>query len=181
MNFAKIKTTAKEDIFVRLTFDGAFQRSKIYKRNVPDTNRKEFRKFMAVILFQTLGRIQKRKKYTDKDHYDTILRFSKKVTNKYSKILNRNKLRIGNAQKFLNLYWKVCWLLQPGIREPIHCPFDAIVIKHLGKDVQNIAWTKFHSMKDYAKLVEAAKAIAGANKSISKWELEIYQKAINYS
>ena len=176
MAINETKKTARESIFLRLTIDGAFQRSKIYEKNVSDASRREFRKFIGELLHKTLTEIQRRERYTDNDHYSTIEKVSKVVTNKYSIMLNENRLRIGNAQKFVNLYWKVCWLLQPKISIPIHCPFDSIVIRHLGKDVQKIAWTKFQSLKDYIKLVEAGKVAAGA-KNIAEWELEIYQKA----
>ena len=80
MSITKIKNKVREDVIVRLTFDGAFQRSKIYKKKISDHDRKEFRKYMAIILPRTINKIQKWKRYSDEDHYKTIEIFAKKVT-----------------------------------------------------------------------------------------------------
>lgn len=91
---------------IRLTFDGGFQRSKIYRPNVSDVKRKEFRAYLASELPKILSAIQRPKRYNDGDHYKMIKKFSSNVTSRFGKILYKRKFRIGNAQKFLNLYWK---------------------------------------------------------------------------
>jgi len=95
---------------IRLTFDGGFQRSKIYRPNVSDANRKKFRAYLISELPKILLAIQRSKRYNDKDPCKMIQKFSSDMTNRFDKMLYKKKFRIGNAQKFLNLYWKVAWL-----------------------------------------------------------------------
>jgi hypothetical protein len=180
MNLTSVRKNVLQDILVRLTFDGSFQRANIYKKNVSDEMREEFRKSLASILPVTLDKILARKKYTTNDHCNTIKKFSKTITGKHFKILQGNKLRIGNAQKFINIYWKVCWLLKKNVRKPIHCPFDSIIIQKLDKSVRKIAWTQLNLMNDYKRLVQAAQRKAGKGNSLADWELKIYQESINY-
>ena len=164
-------------MIIRLTFDGGFQRSRIYRPNVSNANRKGFRAYLISELPKILLAIQKRKRYTDKDHCKMIQKFSSDVTNRFDKILYKKKFRIGSAQKFLNLYWKVAWLSKRTSLRPIHCPFDSIIMKKLPKNVR-VLWTQFDTIEEYKVLVNAAKETAG-KKSIADWELEIYWDAIN--
>lgn len=180
MTNTNIKHAATEGILVRLTFDGAFQRANIYRRNLQSFQKKKFRNSIALLLSKYLKQIRNRKKYKDEDHYETIVKFSKEVTGKHRQILRGKKMRIGNAQKFLNLYWKVCWLLKKGTSKPIHCPFDSIIMKKLPRKVR-VSWTQFDTIEEYKTLVNAVQLKIGKNKSIADWELEIYQKAINYT
>ena len=62
MAINETKKTARESIFLRLTIDGAFQRSKIYEKNVSDASRREFRKFIGELLHKTLTEIQRRER-----------------------------------------------------------------------------------------------------------------------
>jgi len=179
MSIVNIKDAAIDGILLRLTFDGAFQRANIYKGNLKAVQRKEFRNSIAVLLSKYLKQIKKRKKYKDQDHYKTIAEFSKEVTRKHSQILQGKRMRIGNAQKFLNLYWKVCWLLKKGTPKPIHCPFDSIIMKKLPKKVR-VPWTQFDTIEEYKILVESVELKIGRHKSIAEWELAIYQKEVNY-
>jgi hypothetical protein len=165
-------------MLIRLTFDGAFQRSKIYGKNVSSVKRKEFRDYMTTELPNIVLTIQKRKRYTDQDHYKTITRFSYKVTKTFNEILYKKKFRIGNAQKFINLYWKLAWLTKRTSTRPVHCPFDSIIMKKLPKNVR-VPWTQFNTIREYQHLVNAAKEIAGKNKSIAEWEMKIYWNVLN--
>ena len=108
------------------------------------------------------------------------MEFCKEATREHSQILQGKKMRIGNAQKFLNLYWKVCWLLKKGTPKPIHCPFDSIIMKNLPRKVR-VQWTQFDTIEEYKMLVKAVQLKKARNKSIAEWELEIYQKAVNYN
>lgn len=180
MTVIETKKVAKESMIIRLTFDGAFQRAKIYDKKATDAERKEFRNTIADLLPKYLKRIQNRKRYLHNDHYKTIELFTEEVSKKHKNILNGNKFRIGNAQKFLNLYWKVSWLLQKGILQPIQCPFDSIIMKKLPLNVR-VAWTAFDTIDEYKALVKAVQNKIGESKSIAEWELEIYLKAIKES
>jgi hypothetical protein len=173
----EIQEKVIDGMIVRLTFDGEFQRSKIYGTNVSDTKRKEFRAFIASELPKILLSIQRRKRYNDADHCKMIDKFSSDVTNRFNKILNGKKFRIGNAQKFFNLYWKVAWLFKKTPIKPIHCPFDSIIMRKLPKSVR-VFWTQFDTIEEYKALANAAKETAG-KKAIADWEMEIYWNAIN--
>lgn len=164
---------------LRLTFDGSFQRANVYKKNVSSEDHMILKNDLSQLLSETLNKIIKRKKYTDKDHFKTLERFSKVITSRHSKILYGGKLRIGSAQKMLNLYWKVSWLIKPKINTPIHCPFDSIIIKKLGPEVRHLKWTKVKRLEEYEALVKAAKKVSGKDESIAEWELRIYWKNRN--
>ena len=124
-------------------------------------------------LIKTLEEIIQNKEYSDNHHYATIVKFSKEVSKDYKHCLKNEVLNIGTAQKLINLFWKMSWLLQKGIPEPIHCPFDGIIIKRLSKDVRDVKWTNMSSIQDYKKLVSAVRAIAGES-TIAEWELINY-------
>lgn len=64
----EIQEKVLSGMVIRLTFDGGFQRSKIYKPNVPDVKRKEFRAYLTSQLPKILFAIQRRKRYNDGDH-----------------------------------------------------------------------------------------------------------------
>ena len=179
INLALIKKKVIDDIILRLTYDGSFQRANIYKKGIPDKNREEFRKYLAFLLSITLDKVLGKKKLTDAYYYKVIENFSTTITNKYSSILLDGTLRIGNAQKFLNLYWKLSWLLKAGVNKPIHCPFDSIVINKLDKSVRDIKWTKIKSISEYQRLVASAYILAAKEKSIAEWELKIYKELLN--
>jgi hypothetical protein len=100
------------------------------------------------------------------------------VTNQIDKLLYKKKFRIGNAQKFLNLYWKVAWLSKKASIKPIHCPFDSIIMRKLPKNVR-VRWTQFDTIEEYKTLVKAANETAGKNRTIADREMEIYWNALN--
>ncbi len=116
MKFSTLKQNVLQDILVRLTFDGAFQRANLYNNKATDKEKKEFRRSIAELLPITLREIQQKKDYSDNHQYAALNKFSKIISSKHFNILKKGKLKIGNAQKFLNLYWKVSWLLKKMIQ-----------------------------------------------------------------
>ncbi len=95
----------------------------------------------------------------------------------FGQILKSNRFRIGTAQKILNLYLKYLWVLG-WIPEPLHCPFDSIVITELGLD-PGIKFTKFDSGEDYRRLVTmAAQNAKDAELSIAQWELKLWNQRV---
>lgn len=74
----------------------------------------------------------------------------------------------------------MCWLLKPGVRVPLHCPFDGIIIKELDKSVHHIKRTKMVDIEQYKALVSAAREIAGSRNTTAAWELEAYGVSVNY-
>jgi hypothetical protein len=67
------------------------------------------------------------------------------------------------------------WLLKPGTRQPLHCPFDSIIIRELNRSVHDIRWTQFDDIDDYKRLVAATRQKSG-RKSIAEWELATYRQ-----
>src|SRR5690606_24374103 len=118
-------------------------------------------------------------------HYKTIEKFATDVSKKHGKILKSNRFRIGTAQKFINLYWKLAWLSGKISTLPIHCPFDSIIINHLPGNVR-ASWTRMDSIEKYKKWVSAARMKANNGntkatnaKKLAEWELEIYWNSLN--
>jgi len=181
-----IKDLVVEDVIVRITLDGSFQRANIYRKStvINDSVKTGFRNYLAQHLKQTLTEISARDAYTDEDHYNILQIFSENVGKEYQEILSEGKLRIGTAQKLLNLYWKFSWLLKPDIPKPIHCPFDSIVIAALNIPGNHILWTKMDSIQEYEALVTACKLQIGnlnVENCIADWELKLYSSKNNYN
>jgi hypothetical protein len=176
MSIRSIKAQIIDNIIVRGTFDGGLQRSRVYLdgESTPE-QRKAFRHYLFRELRDLLEDILEREHYIDNDHYRTITTFARTVSRhpEFRHFLVDHTLRIGTAQKLINLYWKMNWLLKPNFPLPIHCPFDSIIIRELDRSVQHIRWTQFNAIDDYKKLVRAARVAAG-NRSIAEWELERY-------
>lgn len=168
---------AKKDLIQNIVFgvsrSGAFQRNKIYNDTLTAKNSKDFKLYLKNKLSQVLTEIIASPNYSEDNHYETIKQFVKDVSKTNKHILNNSKITIGTAQKLINLYWKMSWLLQENVPEPIHCPFDGIIIKGLGESVQHIRWTKMDTIKEYKLLVNAAK-IKSDTTSLANWELIHY-------
>lgn len=171
---SKYRTEAAKQILIRLTFDGGFQRSKIYK-SASSAQRIAFRKDLADLLFEFKEKAAA-PRYSEKKHFETLRWFSLTITRKHKAILNGGKFRLGTTQKFVNLFWKLCWLTNPRFPRPIHCPFDRVIIQKLDKSVRGIKWTTFDKISEYKKLVKYAHEASGKKKSIAEWEVNEYLK-----
>lgn len=169
----KAKADLIQNVIFGISKNGAFQRNTIYCKKLNSRDASDFKIYLKAKLIKTLEEIIQNKKYENEDHYATIIKFSKEVSKDFKHCLKDQALNIGTAQKLINLFWKMSWLLQKGIPKPIHCPFDGIIIKRLGKNVKDVKWTGILLIKDYKKLVEAVRKIAGEG-SIAEWELINY-------
>ena len=173
MEFSKMRAEAIDDIIEKLTFDGAFKRAGIYAKSVEDFEKNKFRKSIMKQLKEMLEKPFLEKVYNDENHYKIIEEFCNNMTAKHTSILKDGRLRIGNAQKLVNVYWKCNWLLKENIQEPIHCPFDSIIIKQLDKSLHNKRWTQIKEIYDYQLLVKTAREKAKEQGlSLAKWELK---------
>jgi hypothetical protein len=108
---------------------------------------------------------------SDETHLSNITNLSDDLTAEFSRCLERGRLRIGIAQKALNLYLKYLWCANLIVRPP-HCPFDSIVIRRF-PDCRDLSWTSIDSMEEYNRLVNAAKQLS-QEQNIAQWELEIW-------
>jgi hypothetical protein len=175
MNATPLK--AKNDLIQNIVFgisrSGAFQHNKIYAGDLIVKPTKDFNFYLKNKLSEVLTEIKTKSNYSEDDHYETLKLFVKDVSKANKHLLHDGKITLGTAQKLVNLYWKMSWLLQSNVPVPIHCPFDGIIIKGLGKTVKHIKWTKMVAMKEYKQLVAAAKEKSGAD-TLANWELIHY-------
>ena len=168
---------AKKELIDSIVFsiskNGAFQRNRIYCKSLDDKDFLKFKNYLKSKLKNIIKEITNSKTYTDEDHYNTIIKFASDVSRDYKDCLSNKSFSIGTSQKLINLYWKSCWLLLENIPEPIHCPFDGIIIKRLGKEVRKVRWTSITTIEQYKELVISVKKIVGEY-SIAEWELIQY-------
>lgn len=170
--------TNKQHDFLRSVFlsnalQGAFQRANVYAKG---TDTKEFReereKFVA--RFQERLRALEdiyRATVSEDEHYQNINAFAEAFSAKHRKVLTDGQLRIGIAQKAVNLYLKYLWCAG-WVERPPHCPVDGII---LGKvDIRDVRWTTdIVTIEDYRKIIEKIKEKIG-DKNLADWELETY-------
>ncbi|MEX1190437.1 MAG: hypothetical protein WEA99_00595 [Brumimicrobium sp.] len=102
-----------------LTFQGAFQRAKIYTKEASEKQRKQFREALSEYVEQNLLQ-QYHGKVNDEKHIENIHALIK-FTEKFEPILKPGKLYFGVAQKILNLYLKYQWCVGNS-QEPPHFP-----------------------------------------------------------
>ena len=174
-NILNGKSQLIENVLFRLSLNAAFQRNKIYKKKVSQTEEKMFKEYLRHFVENWLSNALSKNSYTDAHHYRAIKGLSEKVTRKFSHILDRNNFSIGTSQKLLNVYWKTNWVFKKGVKEPIHCPFDGIIIKSLPGAIKKTKWTNMKRIEEYKSLVKAARAISGGV-SLAEWELTLYNK-----
>ena len=170
----------------------AFQtrKERIYNKEYsPNNDRWKMREYMRSQLEEVA------KQYVDihineDTHMQNISIFAKAISDEFQDILKDGKLRIGIAQKALNLYLKYLWC-HGKIKEPQHCPFDRIIINKLYSKLDKqtkidwvaagsgrFKWTETDEMNDYKAWVKAAKEVVGKDQSIAEWELIIWGEAM---
>jgi hypothetical protein len=157
----------------QVTMAAALRRSNTYSQNVTDKQRKAFREGICGQLEEMAK--QYTIKVSDQQHLKNIKRLQKFAASNHHSVLKDSQLKLGVAQKALNLYLKLQWS-QGQIVEPPHCPLDAVIIKKLPIEHQ-CNWTDLNDLKKYKALIKAVKKLADAEgKSIAEWELVAYQE-----
>ena len=131
-----------EGEFLLLTISAGFQHNRIYNKKTRPEERKALQKTIknklseySVFYDGVVG---------ETAHIKNIQRFAKEIIKRHKNILYGKELRIGTAQKLLNLYLKYLWVWGK-IPEPPHCPFDNKIISKI--KAGNIKFTKFNSIK----------------------------------
>lgn len=162
--------------FWLLTFGGAFQHVNVYKKDVSELDRKEFR--LALKSFVTEHIIpQYKMSLCEMSHIlnlEGIVAFSEK----WHEILNNGKLNIGVSQKLLNLILKYYWC-NGEISTPPHCPVDRI-IQVKGLKTEPLSWSKITDIKVYLGIINKfRKEAEKKNLTIAEWELEVFQRNVN--
>jgi hypothetical protein len=163
------------DEFFSLTLMATVQRADVYSPLAPEAVRKAFRAKLRRLLEKKA--LVYRSPVYEAAHVENIRWLAEALSKDHASALKDGRLRIGTAQKALNLYLKYLWCLGK-IEEPPHCPFDYQMISAL-KGCSEFRWTTLDSIKDYEKLVAAAKEAAkiAGNLSLGEWELKTYNSA----
>ena len=155
--------------FLSLSVFAGLQRSIIYLPNISEEQRVKFREHLRKQLLEMS--IEYYQPVNESQHEDNIVRLAKNISKQFEIILADGHLRIGNAQKLLNLFLKYLWCVGK-IPIPPHCPFDREIIEMLPADVR-MNWTQIDTIEDYRKLVFAAREKA-KTESLAEWELRNY-------
>lgn len=160
------------DQFHGMVLQATVQRARIYAPGAPEQSRESFR----IGLRSELDRLAKHYDgaVSEDAHVRNIVALADTVSTEYGAALRDGRFRIGPAQKALNLFLKYQWTAG-WIPEPPHCPFDAIIIALLPKQVR-CNWTDLDSTETYRTLVAKARDLAGPH-SLAHWELAAYDEA----
>lgn len=114
----------------------------------------------------------------DDQHTDNIVALADAVSSRCGSFLEGGRLRVGRAQKLLNLYLKLLWCNKL-IAAPPHCPFDGIILgklwRKLKPETQKIPWTGADDRTIYEEWVAAGKKVAeDVSLSLAGWELKVW-------
>lgn len=130
--------------------------------------KKAFRSLLAEIEYRYANA-----QIPEADHIRFIEETANSLSAKLKPDLHKGRLRIGVAQKLINLHLKYLWTAG-FCPEPPHCPIDGII-----RDEANIEynWTQSDCIKDYQKAIERLKQIARIKgQSLSQWELDSFRR-----
>lgn len=154
---------------------------RIYKESAKRRRRESFNEKLRVLIDEWA--MKYKEAFIDgKKHTANVTELAECITKDHSDILHGNRLRIGIAQKLLNLYLKYLWVFgqmeEWKTKLPPHCPFDNKIIGYLRKIDKMIPakWTDISTEHEYEKLISAAKTACAQEKfnSIAEWELVKY-------
>lgn len=163
--------------FWNLTFQGGFQRANIYKEQVPQKVRREFREQLRAYI-EALVEIKYIVEVSEEEHIKNI-----KGIVKLSNInLIEGKeipINFGVAQKLLNLHLKYLWCRDKIEQPPIHFPVDRLVQEILNKKARDLgierkevkAWTKFEDETEYLEVIRFAEKIRNTNNDFNEMSL----------
>ena len=103
---------------------------------------------------------------SDEAHVANIEGIAEALSEKHHEILEGGRLRIGTAQKALNLYLKFMWCLDPYRPTPPHCPVDGVVLA--AARIPG-AWTRLDLLELYLDWIRQLRTLA------SEWATPIWQ------
>ena len=158
-----------------LTFGAAFQRSNVYKKNIPETFRKNYRTMLSEYVENVILPKYK-KEISEEQHIENIFLIIK-FSESYESMLNDGKMNLGISQKLLNLHLKYLWCLGEITIPPPHFPLDRIIQQKSIRNRPIISWTQIKDVETYLSIINQAREKATAqNKSLAQWELENYSR-----
>ena len=161
----------KDEIWL-LTFNGAFQRNKVYIKNTIEKQRKSFREGLRGYIEDVIHPAYQ-KKVNDQNHGAYIISIID-YTRSFSHLLNNGELNVGAVQKLLNLSLKYYWCLG-WLPEPPHFPVDSRIQKCIpAKSRKN--WTAINSLEEYRTIIDCARGLLIKSESIATWELYKFKR-----
>lgn len=155
-----------------LVFGGAFQRANVYKENISENQRKEFREFLMAFVDAKI--LPQYKTVVDEDVHIQNIESLITHANQKAELLKENTFRFGVAQKIVNLFLKYHWCLG-NIECPPHFPVDRIIQGKL--KIPIIPWTEMDEVGQYRDIINFAKEKASAEGvSLAQWELQNFSR-----
>ncbi|RAJ17824.1 hypothetical protein [Olleya aquimaris] len=164
-----------------LTIGGAFQRANVYKPNVLEKDKKDFKFKLKGYIDNTIVPGYKSSNISDDVHIENI-KSVQQYTSNFGKLLTNGQFNFGVSQKLLNLYLKYLWCLKV-IPEPPHFPVDRVIQQKL-KLKPIIAWTKIETPEDYMSIVNFARTKINPKDesytSLATIELSLFSRRNDY-
>ncbi|RTY90613.1 hypothetical protein [Flavobacterium sp. GT3R68] len=161
--------------FWTLTFGAAFQRAYVYKKNVSDKNKEQFKTVTRHYIENELLAVYSYEHVSDEVHIDNIIKLSN-FTGQFSNILQNGKLNFGVSQKMLNLYLKYLWCYGK-ISEPPHFPVDRRIQENI-EFRPIVSWTRFKDEVDYMNIINHVRLINKEYPTIAEFELIHFKRRV---
>ena len=169
--FLEYVQVGSECLALRNALQAAMRHSGTYRRDALESQKEIFRRNFKKEL-STKGDLYQ-EQITDAQHIRVLEEVSNKLSIEHGAILHGSRLRLGIAQKALNLYLKFLWCLDSSRATPPHCPIDRMILQSAGV-YEN--WTELDSIEKYSDWIEQLRSTAAqAHYScLSEWELRIW-------
>lgn len=161
--------------FWTLTFAAAFQRANVYRDNVSDTQKSDFKSKTRAFIEKSLMTYYSENIVTDEMHIENIKKLSD-FTSEFQSILQNGKLNFGVSQKMLNLYLKYLWCHNK-ITEPPHFPVDRRIQENIGfRPI--VSWTRFEDSIDYMRIIDFVREKNNEFPTIAEFELKYFERRV---
>ncbi len=157
-----------------------FQHNKIYGDKINEMQKKKFKETLRKFLYQNIFCQVYKSSISESRLLDVIKMLRNSVRRKHANILFNRDLTFGSAQKVINIYLKVMWVMNL-TEEPPHFPIDRKILGQLGLKIN---WTKLHST-EYKKIINSAREYISQNEfkkynnSLAIWEAIEYSELTN--
>lgn len=148
----------------------AFQRANVYTKNIKQKGK---HRFIEAFENKLLGfKSIYATKVSEERHVKYIQAFAHELSAEFSHVLQGGRMKIGVAQKAINLFLKYLWLLDDQCTEPPHCPIDRVVLNAVDIDEN---WTQLDSINRYLEMIGRIRQLAERKgQTLAVWELGIW-------
>ncbi len=155
--------------FLSNTQSSSFQRGNVYAANATNEQKRAFQDDFRRRLWELAYRYAQ--PVSEEDHIRTIEAFADQLSESHPDALANGRLRIGTAQKAVNLFLKFLWSIDL-IPEPPHCPIDRNVLTELGEERN---WTELDDIREYRRIIGAIRQHA-EQQSPPVWEYDLWNR-----